>query len=100
MSAWVPMSKQEKKIIAQRRCVGCLKVQDKHQMIRIVRSPDGEVAIDPTFKAPGRGAYLCKDPNCLKLAAKKRRLNHSLRIQVPDELCNRLAEHIVTNIEK
>ena len=87
------MGRQEnnsKKLISQRSCVGCRKVQHKELMIRIVRTPAGVIELDLTGKTPGRGAYLCKDEKCLKLAMKKHQLNRVFKQQVPDDLYDRL----------
>lgn len=53
------------KKIPMRRCVGCMEQKSKRELIRVVRSPEGEISLDTTGKKPGRGAYLCPDPECL-----------------------------------
>lgn len=65
-----------------RTCIGCRLASDKKTLTRIVRSPTGEVRIDPTGKAPGRGAYLCGAKECLKQAAKGKKLARALRCEV------------------
>ena len=81
------MSKSKaKKIIAQRACVGCRKVQDKQEMIRVVRTPEGIVKVDSTGKAAGRGAYLCKKPECLKAALKRRQFDRAFKTKVPADI--------------
>ena len=62
-----------------RRCVGCGRDDTKRELLRIVRSPDGTVKVDPTGKAPGRGAYLCKDVECIRLARKRNALSRALK---------------------
>ena len=62
------------KKIPMRMCVGCHEMKPKKELTRIVRSPEGEVSLDPTGKKSGRGAYLCGDINCLKKARKTRAL--------------------------
>jgi predicted RNA-binding protein YlxR (DUF448 family) len=59
--------------------------------VRIVRSPQGDVAIDPTGRAPGRGAYLCGGAACWDLAGPRRALEHALKTRIPDELIAALA---------
>jgi predicted RNA-binding protein YlxR (DUF448 family) len=59
--------------------------------VRVVRSPQGAVAIDPTGRMPGRGAYLCRDAACWDLAGRRRALEHALKTQIPDELAAVLA---------
>ena len=68
----------EERKVPQRRCVGCRKKQDKGRLIRVVRSPQGEVCLDPGGKSPGRGAYLCPAGSCLEAALKKGGLSRSL----------------------
>jgi predicted RNA-binding protein YlxR (DUF448 family) len=50
----------------QRSCISCRKVFDKKDLLRIVRTPEGEVVVDPSGKMSGRGAYICSDPECIK----------------------------------
>ena len=95
------MSKSKaKKIIAQRACVGCRKVQDKQEMIRVVRTPEGIVKVDSTGKAAGRGAYLCKKPECLKAALKRRQFDRAFKTKVPADIYDRInAELEICNQE-
>ncbi|SDM65237.1 hypothetical protein SAMN04488137_1255 [Fictibacillus solisalsi] len=72
--------------IPMRKCVACQEMKEKKQLIRIVRSPEGEVFVDPTGKKSGRGAYLCNQASCFALAKKKGSLNNQLKAQVPDEV--------------
>lgn len=70
--------KPQKKI-PQRKCVGCAERREKRELIRVVRLPDqGGVVLDDTGKKAGRGAYLCRNPACLKKALKARRLQNAL----------------------
>ena len=64
----------------------CHNKYDKSELIRIVRTPDGEFIIDSTGKAQGRGAYICKSRECIEKCIKKRALNKSFKTNVPDEL--------------
>lgn len=70
------------KHIPERICVGCGKKFPKRDLIRIVLSPDGEVAIDEKGKAPGRGAYVCDNQQCIQIAVNKKKLERSLRTSV------------------
>jgi len=63
----------------QRTCVGCGSATAKRELIRLVRTPTGAVEPDPTGKRPGRGAYLCHNPECWERAIKKGRLESALR---------------------
>lgn len=80
--------------LPERQCIGCGERKPKRELIRIVRSPDGEVSIDPTGKKSGRGAYICKKRECLGRAAKSGRLSRSLACEIPSGLAEGLAEEI------
>ena len=75
--------KKEKKLPV-RRCVGCGEHKEKPALLRIVRTPDGEIRFDTTGRAAGRGAYLCKSKKCLARARKTRRLEQNLGVEIPD----------------
>ena len=72
--------------VPQRMCVGCQQMKPKKQLIRVVRTPENEVIIDPTGKKNGRGAYLCPDVECLNIAQKAKRLEKSLERPLSDEV--------------
>lgn len=78
-----------------RMCNGCMEMKPKKDLIRIVKSPEGELSVDLTGKKPGRGAYICKDTNCLESAIKSKRINKNLETVVNDEIYNKLKEEIV-----
>ncbi|QIA26968.1 YlxR family protein [Thermaerobacter sp. PB12/4term] len=65
--------------IPQRTCIGCRAVRPKRELLRVVRTPEGEVAFDPTGRRAGRGAYLCPDPACLDRALRARELGRALK---------------------
>lgn len=69
-----------------RKCLGCMNTFAKNELIRIVREPDGNVCLDFTGKKSGRGAYICKDPLCLKKARKAKRLENNLKCQISDQV--------------
>ncbi len=73
-----------------RQCVGCREMQAKRELIRVVRSPEGVVSLDPTGKKPGRGAYVCPDPECLRRAIKSRALERAFLAPVGQELLSEL----------
>ncbi len=77
---------ESRKKIPQRRCTGCGERFEKPALVRVVRSPEGEISLDFTGKKPGRGAYLCKNAACLKKARKARRLESNLECPIPDEV--------------
>jgi len=78
--------------VPQRTCVGCGSVTGKRQLVRIVRGLDGEVRVDPTGKAAGRGAYLCANRPCWDAALKKKRLERSLHVTISPAGLEALAE--------
>ena len=82
---------QKVKKIPARRCVGCSAQRPKRELVRVVRSPQGEIALDLTGKKPGRGAYLCPDPACLTRARKSKRLERAFDAAVPPEVYEALA---------
>ena len=70
----------------KQKCLGCMNTFAKNELIRIVRTPDGDVCLDFTGKKSGRGAYICKDPLCLKKARKAKRLENNLKCQISDQV--------------
>jgi len=71
--------------VPQRTCVACRRARGKWELLRVVRMPLGEVRVDPTGKLAGRGAYLCRDENCLAQAIKQRKLTRALATAIgPD----------------
>ncbi|MCI9508777.1 MAG: YlxR family protein [Angelakisella sp.] len=82
------------KKIPLRMCSGCGQHLPKKELVRVVRSAEGELSVDLTGRKPGRGAYLCPKADCLRKARKARRLERSLDCQIPDEVYQRLEEEI------
>ena len=80
------MQQQRQKKIPVRRCVGCNAQKPKRELVRIVRSPDGQISLDLTGKKSGRGACLCPSAACLAKAQKARRLERALDQPVPEEI--------------
>ncbi|MCL5104394.1 MAG: YlxR family protein [Armatimonadetes bacterium] len=78
-----------------RTCVSCRDSSAKNELIRIVRSVDGVVRIDPSGKLPGRGAYLCGAKKCLAQALKANKLNRALRCEIPESLKVELGNLVV-----
>ena len=74
------------KKIPMRQCVGCREMKPKKELVRVVRSPEGEISLDFRGKAPGRGAYLCPQADCLKKAIKSKALDRGLNCQIPQEI--------------
>ena len=73
-----------------RMCVGCREMKEKKSLIRVVRSPEGEVSLDPTGKKPGRGAYVCREGECLQKALKQKQLERQLQVSLSEEVSEAL----------
>ncbi len=78
------------KKIPMRQCTGCREHKPKREMLRVVRSPEGELSLDARGKKPGRGAYLCPTEECLKKARRSRALERALECAIPDEVYDAL----------
>ena len=77
-----------------RQCVGCREMKPKPELIRVVKSPEGEVSLDFRGKKPGRGAYVCPQAECLKKARKSRALERAFSAPLPDEVYEALEEQM------
>lgn len=86
---------QKTRKIPQRQCVGCREMKDKKALLRIVKTPEGEILLDSTGKKSGRGAYVCPDPECLKKARKSRALEHAFDTAIPAEVYDALEGQMV-----
>ena len=82
------------KKIPLRMCVGCRESKPKRELIRVVRAPDGTLSMDPVGKKPGRGAYVCPDPQCLNKCMKSKSLDRALETAIPDVVYERLAKEM------
>ena len=82
------------KKIPMRQCVGCREMKPKRELIRVVRSPEGEISLDFKGKAPGRGAYICPAPACLKQAIKAKALERAFSTQIPEAVYEKLNEEM------
>lgn len=69
-------------------------MKPKRELLRVVRSPEGEVSLDTRGKKPGRGAYVCPNADCLKKAIKTRALSRALETEIPEEVMQRLAAEL------
>ena len=78
------------KKIPMRQCVGCREMKEKKSLIRVVKSPEGQVSLDFRGKLPGRGAYVCPNPECLKRARKSRALERAFSSPLPPEVWEEL----------
>ena len=80
-----------------RRCVGCGINKEKSLLVRVVRDSEGNIHIDPTGRANGRGAYICRDEKCLEKAIKKKGLDKTLKVSVPEEVAAELKKELIEN---
>lgn len=89
------MLRQKK--IPLRMCTGCGEMKPKKELVRVVKSPEGEINLDLTGRRPGRGAYVCKSAQCLRAARKARRFEKAFSCRIPDEVYNTLEEELRQN---
>ena len=82
------------KKIPQRTCMACQEKKDKRDLVRIMRSPEGEISVDLTGKKPGRGAYICPNLECLNKVIKSKRLERSLETAISQEIYESLKEQL------
>ncbi|MBR3512081.1 MAG: YlxR family protein [Clostridia bacterium] len=87
------MSTNKKK--PTRTCMGCNESKEKNELLRIVKSSDGEISVDLTGKKNGRGAYICKNEDCLNKIIKSKRLEKVLDTHIPDEIYESIRSVIV-----
>lgn len=83
-----------RKKIPTRQCTGCGEKKEKKQLIRIIRTPEDEIQVDFTGKKNGRGAYICNSADCLNLARRKKSLERSLKITIPESVYQELAKEM------
>lgn len=82
------------KKIPMRQCLGCREMKPKKELIRVVRSPQGEVSLDFKGKLPGRGAYVCPNPACLSKARKSKALERAFSVPLPDPVWEALEQQM------
>lgn len=75
-------------------CTGCGEMFDKRSLVRVVKSPEGEISLDLTGKKNGRGAYICRDVDCLKKARKKKALERAFSMKIEDDIYEKMEEEI------
>lgn len=82
------------KKVPQRMCVGCRQMKPKKELLRVVRTPDEKIEIDPTGKRSGRGAYICPNAECLNSALKGKRLDKALQRSLTPEILDILKKEL------
>ncbi len=85
------------KKIPMRLCLGCGESKPKKEMIRVVKSKDGEISLDTTGKKSGRGAYICRSLQCFKAARQKHRFEKSFSCAISDEVYERMEEELLND---
>lgn len=88
------------KKIPMRQCMGCRERKPKKELVRVVRSPEGNVSMDLKGKAPGRGMYICPNPDCLKKAIRSRAISRSLEVEVPEALLEALTAELEARVDE
>lgn len=83
----------------KRMCVGCGEMFDKRSLIRVVKSPKGEISIDLTGKKNGRGAYICNSTECLKKAKKRKSIERAFSMKIDDSVYDEMEEEILNGKE-
>ncbi|MBR3149130.1 MAG: YlxR family protein [Eubacterium sp.] len=82
------------KKIPMRMCTGCGEMFDKRTLVRVVKSPEGEISLDLTGKKSGRGAYVCRNADCLRKARKKKAFERAFDVQIDDSVYDKMEEEI------
>lgn len=82
------------KKIPMRMCTGCGEMKPKRELIRVVKSPEGQISLDRTGRSPGRGAYVCPNEECFKKARKTKRLERVFAAAIPDEVYDALEKEL------
>ena len=80
--------------IPMRKCVGCNEKKSKKELIRVLRTPEGQITIDATGRQNGRGAYLCASSECLKKAIRNKGIARSLDVNIPQEIYDELQKEM------
>lgn len=86
----------KKRKIPLRLCLGCMEMKEKKELIRVVKDKENNISIDLVGKKPGRGAYICKDVECLEKAYKHKRLNSSLKQNISEEIYAELKKEVLS----
>lgn len=89
----------KQKKIPMRNCKGCNEMKPKKELIRIVKSPEGEISLDLTGKKNGRGAYICHSVECFKKVRKSKRLEKEFECKIPDEVYDLMEKELLNDGE-
>ncbi|QOR36022.1 YlxR family protein [Clostridium sp. 'deep sea'] len=80
----------KKRKIPKRMCIACREMKEKKQLLRVVKTPEGDVKVDTTGKVNGRGSYLCKNSECINQAIKKKQISRALEVNIPADVYEEL----------
>ncbi len=83
------------KQIPLRQCTGCRQMMPKNELVRVIRTPEGEVKLDKTGKMNGRGAYMCLNINCFNQAVKSKGLSRALKIDIPEDIYEAIGKELI-----
>lgn len=92
------VTKPQRKI-PLRKCIGCNEMKPKREIVRVVKNKEGEISLDLTGKKAGRGAYICNNAECLKMARKSRGLERAFSCKIPDEVYNELEKSLAEELD-
>ena len=87
-------NKAKVKRIPERQCLGCNEHKPKCELLRVLRTPEGEILLDFTGKKSGRGAYICRNVDCLKKARRSKRIDRSLDVNIPEDVYDRMESEL------
>lgn len=87
----------QQKRVPMRKCVGCGEMFPKRELVRVVKSPEGDVSLDLTGKKSGRGAYICRSLSCLQQARKARRLERAFACAIPDAVYDAMEKELIAD---
>ncbi|HHW45672.1 MAG TPA: YlxR family protein [Clostridiales bacterium] len=85
------------KKLPMRMCTGCGEHKPKRELVRVVRTKEGDIFLDLTGRASGRGAYICKNSECFRLAVKSKRIEKTLKAKVPEDVYASIEEELKNN---
>ena len=91
------MAKERK--IPLRKCSGCGEMKPKKELIRVVRDPEGNIALDRVGKMAGRGAYVCPSADCLRAARKAKRIERAFACAIPAEIYDQMEQELMQSAE-
>lgn len=87
------------KKVPMRQCLGCKQLKPKRELIRVVKNSEGEVSLDLVGKKPGKGAYICRDVECFRLARKSKGFERSLSCSIPSEVFESMEAELSADVQ-